>query len=192
VLILESSITDPSGVRRLQADCGDDAECFVRDDAMGAIVVCSTDEITARAGGVGRRVQVLFTGGRHGTDGGPWLFYVGLWTPDDYRAEFLAWYRWEHMPILLENPLWDGCRFVQEKTARGAQFYALHQLADKAALDSPERRHSRSTPWFRRLSEHAWFDGAFKRTLCRRLDGPAKQARTSDSAGHALTSGSHG
>lgn len=169
VLIRESSVTDPSLVRRLGADCGVDAECFVRDDAAGSIVLGSMEALSRRADVTDRHVQLLFAGGRHGPDGGPWLFYVGLWTPDDYRAEFLAWYRLEHMPILLENPLWDGCRFVEEKTSRGAQFHALHQFADRAALESPERRHSRSTPWFRRLSEHPWFDGAFKRTLCRRL-----------------------
>jgi len=45
----------------------------------------------------------------------------------------------------------------------------MHQMSDKAALDSTERTHSRSTPWFKRLSANEWFDGAFTRTLCRRL-----------------------
>ena len=106
---------------------------------------------------------------RFGRTGGDWLFHVGLWTPPDFREELLAWYRHEHLPILLECPLWDGCRFVEQKTDKGCQFYALHQLADKAALDSAERKRSRSTPWFTRLSVHPWFDGAFTRTLCKRL-----------------------
>ncbi len=74
----------------------------------------------------------------------------------------------EHLPILLECPVWDGCRFVEQKIDKGCQFYAMHQLADKAALDSAERKRSRSTPWFKRLSVHPWFDGAFTRTLCKR------------------------
>jgi hypothetical protein len=45
----------------------------------------------------------------------------------------------------------------------------MHQMSDKAALDSSERTQSRSTPWFKRLSANEWFDGAFTRTLCRRL-----------------------
>ena len=170
MLIRESSITDPATVCEFGAGGAAGAECFVRHDGAGSVVLSSTADVGPRADVVDRLVQVLFSGGRHGPDGGPWLFYVGLWTPDDDRAEFLAWYRWEHLPILLENPLWDGCRFVEEKTTRGAQFHALHQLADKAALDSAERRHSRSTPWFSRLSQRAWFDGAFTRSLCRRLN----------------------
>jgi len=45
----------------------------------------------------------------------------------------------------------------------------MHQLSDRAALDSMERKRSRSTAWFKRLSMHPWFDGAFTRTLCRRI-----------------------
>jgi hypothetical protein len=46
---------------------------------------------------------------------------------------------------------------------------ALHQLADRAALSSPERSRSRATPWFLRLARHDWFDGPFTRTLYRRV-----------------------
>jgi hypothetical protein len=92
-----------------------------------------------------------------------------LWTPQDFRKEFLAWYKVEHLPMLLECPIWDGCRFVEQDVERGCQFYALHQLSDKAALDSDARKRSRSTPWFNRLAKNGWFDAGFRRTLCRRL-----------------------
>ena len=86
----------------------------------------------------------------------------------DFREEFVAWYMIEHMPILLECPQWDGCRFVETSVTNGCQFYSLHQLNDRAALDSAERKRSRSTPWFKRLAQNDWFDGAFTRTLYRR------------------------
>ncbi len=154
----------------LQAMSGgrSDAEIFVREDGIGSVLLGADDMPRDRLV-VERRVSLLFDGGRCGPSAGEWLFWVGLWVPDDYRDEFLAWYRVEHLPIVLESALWDGCRFVEEKVERGAQFHALHQLTDKAALDSDARKRARSTPWFRRLAKNDWFDGAFTRTLCRRI-----------------------
>jgi len=115
-------------------------------------------------------VQPLFEGGRHGPGAGEWLLCVGLWVPADQRGEFLAWYEQEHLPILLQCPTWDGCRFVEAPHAKGCQFFALHQLSDRAALDSAERARSRATPWFQRLKRFEWFDQPFTRTLYRRVE----------------------
>lgn len=167
MLIWEYPATDAAEVRRIGANCPPGSELFLRDDGKGSVVVCESGLPPGQP--VEKSVSVLFTGGQYGNDGGEWLFLVGLWTPDDFRDEFLAWYKIEHMPILLENPLWDGCRFVEQKVADGCQFYAMHQLSDKAALDSAERKRSRATPWFKRLANQSWFDGAFTRILCRRL-----------------------
>ncbi len=168
MLIWEYPMTDAALIRR-EVACAAGAEWFLRDDGEGSLVVCASDSAKPAGKPVEKKLQVLFTGGHHGREGGDWLFYVGLWTPDDFREEFLAWYKMEHLPILLECPVWDGCRFVEHKVERGCQFYAMHQMSDKAALDSAERMRSRSTPWFKRLSANAWFDGAFTRMLCRRL-----------------------
>jgi len=169
MLIREVQVTDPNALRRLADGASEGTEVYLHDEGTGCVVLCRDDHVAAERATTDKRVELRFTGGRYGADAGSWLFYVGLWTPDDYRDEFLAWYKLEHLPILLESPLWDGCRFVEEKTDRGARFYALHQLADRTALDSAERRHSRATPWFRRLATQTWFDGAFKRTLCQRM-----------------------
>ena len=169
MLIREYATTDVAAIRRGAASCAGTVESFVRDDGRGGLVVCdgAGDGDTGMASG--KSVQVVFVGGRYGVPAGDWLFYVGLWTPHDYRNEFLAWYQFEHLPMLLECPLWDGCRFVEEAAREGCQFHALHQLSDRTALDSMERKRSRTTPWFIRLSANDWFDGAFTRTLCRRL-----------------------
>ena len=169
MLIFEYPSTDAQEVCRNAIACAADAESFVRDDGRGSIIVCGSDDAAAPGTPVEKRMQLLFAGGRYGRAGGDWLFHVGLWTPQEFRNEFLAWYEREHLPILLESPLWDGCRFVEQKVGEGCQFYAMHQLSDKGALDSVERKRSRSTPWFKRLSDHPWFDGAFTRTLCRRI-----------------------
>jgi hypothetical protein len=169
MLIWELATIDAAEIRRTAIGCASDAEAFVRDDGRGSFIVCGGDDTGAAGVSGATRMQLLFTGGRYGRAGGDWLFHVGLWTPADFRVEFLAWYQLEHLPILLECPLWDGCRFVERKVDDGCQFYAMHQLSDKGALDSAERKRSRSTPWFKRLSVHPWFDGAFTRMLCRRV-----------------------
>ena len=166
MLITEYAATDPLALRRLAADVGPGSEPFVRDDGKGSVVIAKAG--TPSGVPAEKSVTVLFTGGHYGPAGGDWLFLVGLWTPAEFREEFLAWYKIEHLPILLENPQWDGCRFVEQNVAEGCQFHAMHQLSDKAALDSNERKRSRATPWFRRLAQQSWFDGAFTRNLYRR------------------------
>ena len=141
----------------------------MREDSKGTVVICGNDDARPAATAMVKKLRLLFTGGRYGGQAGDWLFHVGLWTPDALRDEFLAWYKMEHLPILLECPTWEGCRFVEHKVEKGCQFYALHQLSDRTALDSTARSRSRSTAWFKRLSANEWFDGAFTRTLCRRL-----------------------
>jgi hypothetical protein len=141
-------------------------EAYVAVEAEGGFGISATrDEF---AGPVTREVNVLFTGGTYGAEAGAFLFHVGLAVPTDYREEFLAWYEHEHLPILLEARGWDGCRFVEEPVEQGLLFHALHQLSDRKALDSDARKRSRSTPWFQRLAQHAWFDTGFARTLYER------------------------
>ena len=111
------------------------------------------------------RINPLFSGGNVGPNAGRYLFMVGIWVPQAVCGEFLDWYRNEHLPILLECPTWDGCRFVESPVLEGHQFYALHQLEDRSALESEERRRSRTTPWFMRLKQHPWFDEQFSRQL---------------------------
>ena len=168
MLIWELATTDAADIRRTAIGCATNAETYVRDDGRGSLIVCAGNDPRAAGVSGAKQMSLLFTGGHYGREGGDWLFHVGLWAPEDFRVEFLAWYELEHLPILLECPIWDGCRFVEQKVERGCQFYAMHQLADRRALDSAERKRSRATPWFKRLSVHPWFDGAFTRTLCRR------------------------
>ena len=142
-----------------------DAELYLADQGKGGLTIQS-DASSGAADATA--AKTLFSSGRFGRDGGDWLFHVGLWTPADFREEFLAWYSIEHLPILLECPTWDGCRFVEQQVADGCQFYAMHQLAERSALDSEQRKASRDTAWFKRLKAHDWFDEAFTRALYRR------------------------
>ncbi len=142
-------------------------ERFSRLDGDGALAVATS--LSGITTGKEHTVTQLFTGGMYGPPAGPFLFHVALWTPEDFRNEFLAWYECEHLPMLLEADGWDGCRFVEERVDDGCLFHALHQLRERSALDSDARKRSRATPWFARLAKNSWFDSGFKRTLYRRI-----------------------
>lgn len=167
MLIREYPQEKPAMLRRRLAAGAPGVEPYLHEDGAGGLVLCTG--ATLPPAPVERTVDVLFTGGRYGRQGGEWLFFVGLWTPRDFREEFLAWYSLEHMPILLECRAWSGCRFVEQRIDEGCQFFAMHQLWDRSALDSAERRTSRSTPWFGRFARYDWFDAAFQRSLYRRV-----------------------
>ena len=144
-------------------------ESYVRENGPGGLVLCESEQV-ARNWRTARRLETLFAGGSFGADGGSLLFKVGIRTPAGCRDELLEWYRQEHLPILLECPVWDGCRFVEEEVDAGCRFHALHQLSHREALESNERARSRSTPWFFELKRHDWFDEPFTRVLYRRID----------------------
>ncbi len=138
-------------------------ETFVAEDIDKGLVIANNNGVIDHPLVV--RINPLFSGGKVGPNAGDYLFMVGIWLPATSRAEFLDWYRNEHLPILLECPTWNGCRFVEKPVSEGHQFHALHQLADRSALESIERQRSRATPWFMRLKQHPWFDAKFTRQL---------------------------
>ena len=87
--------------------------------------------------------------------------------PLDYLHEFDAWFCYEHMPLLLDEPTWYGCDFFRALAPSMYTFAAIHSL-EPGALKSPARDRSVSTPWWNRLKQHAWFDKGFVRAILRR------------------------
>ena len=170
-MVIAESVVDDAAARVFAQARRGGCELYRKAEALGYLALLR-EPGGEHAGWTLVPVESLFEAGRHGAAGGEWLFRVGLWVPREQREEFLAWYEQEHLPILLECPSWDGCRFVEAEDATGCRFIALHQLADQAALASPERARSRATPWFARLKQFPWFDEPFTRVLYRRV-GPA-------------------
>ena len=167
MLIWQSSLVKKKEVEALAAHTRGAAECLLREDKQGSLILCEEGRVPK--GVIEKRVSPLFSSGRSGPEAGPWVFSVGVWTPEDWREEFCAWYQREHGPMLLECREWQGFQLLEMSTERGCQFYVLHRLAARTALDSEQRKRSRSTPWFRRLAKNEWFDKAFERVLCRRI-----------------------
>jgi hypothetical protein len=166
MLMWQTSAINAEEVEALASHARGVAECLLRTDNKGSVILCERGK--AAKGVVETRLTPLLSAGRFGPEAGPWIFLVGIWTPADWREEFCAWYQYEHGPMLLECRDWSGFQFMETSTKRGCQFHVLHRLADRAALDSQQRKRSRATPWFRRLSKNKWFDGAFERVLCHR------------------------
>lgn len=91
----------------------------------------------------------------------PVLFTVAFDVPADRIEEFDRWYETEHVPLLREVAGW---RRVRRYAARPDQAgprvtrFALHELADLAVLDAPERARARDTAWRARLAREPWFE----------------------------------
>lgn len=170
MLIWESPLIKRKEIAALSAFARGATECFLRADNQGSLVICERGSVPK--GVVERRLRRLFSNGRTQPEEGPWIFLVGIWTPVDWREEVCAWYQCEHGPMLLECRSWRGFQFLEAATSQGCQFYVLHRLANRTALDSAARQRSRATPWFHRLARNKWFDQGFERTLFRRVSLP--------------------
>ena len=167
-MLIAESVAGPAAAASFRHAHGNTCELFGEVDALRYLALLS-GTTSGQPEWTLEPVDLLFSAGRYGRVAGEWLFRVGLWVPREHRSEFLSWYEQEHLAILLECSTWEGCRFVEAPDSKGCQFIALHQLADPAALSSPERARSRATPWFMRLKQFDWFDEPFTRVLYRRI-----------------------
>ena len=167
MVIWESTSVDVADIEALAAHSRGAAECLLRDDRKGSLIVCEDGK--APKGVVETRLSPVFASGSNGPEAGAWIFRVGIRVPAEFREELCAWYLYEHGPILLECPDWRGFQCLEAPAAQGNQLCVLHRLAARSALDSEQRRRSRSTPWFRRLARHGWFDTGFERALFHRV-----------------------
>jgi hypothetical protein len=97
---------------------------------------------------------------------GTFLSAVAFPVPDDQAAEFDTWYETEHVPMLLEAADWLRVRRYRVLSGEGGPWtrIAVHELASKEVMDSPERARARRGPLRDRLADRDWF-GASGRWL---------------------------
>lgn len=93
----------------------------------------------------------------------PVLYAVFFTVPEERRDDFNAWYTEDHVPKLLDEKLWLGCRRYEIVDGGPENFthMALHHLASADALHSPARAAARNTPWRDRLAAESWFKGTY-------------------------------
>ena len=151
-------------------------EWYAHEGSSAVVRLVRSNDLLDDAGEDDSRATTSWTGVRTYRCGserqGSLVFMLKYPVPLDYQDEFDAWFRDEHMPMLLEEPTWYGCSFY--RTLRGSRypFAALHNL-EPQALTSDARNRSVDTPWWHRLKKHAWFDKDFIRARLRRIEAPS-------------------
>jgi len=90
---------------------------------------------------------------------GAYLSVVAFAVPDDEVADFEHWYADEHEPLLLAAPSWLRIHRYRVLSGDGGPWthLALHELADRAVMGSPERERARNAPLRNELSGRPWF-----------------------------------
>ena len=129
-------------------------EHALRDPALASIDDLQSDWVGMRgfSSGSGRR--------------GAMAYILKYPVPDDFRWEFEAWFQYEHMPMLHEEPTWYSCDFLHTLRPSAYAYAAIHYL-EPQALTSAARDRSITTPWWNRLKQQPWFDKGFVRLRLR-------------------------
>jgi hypothetical protein len=93
----------------------------------------------------------------------PILYAVWFNVPPERLADFDDWYDNDHVPLLMECKDWQMVRRFNVISGEPQPYnrLALHYLADLRALDSPERKKARETPWRARIASESWFSGTY-------------------------------
>lgn len=126
-----------------------------------ALVAPSTPAPGLRTDWLGVRAFASGSGRR-----GSMVYVLKYPVPDEFRWEFEAWFEYEHMPMLHEEPTWYSCDFLHALRPSAYTYAAIHYL-EPGALTSAARDRSVATPWWNRLKQHAWFDKGFVRLRLR-------------------------
>ena len=101
--------------------------------------------------------------GRHGdveaAIGAPFVFTSMFDVPEADEDEFDRWMVEDHAPLLMECGDWLAIRRFALPVAEPVRYtrLAVHYLASRDALASPERQAARSTAFRERMTRHPWF-----------------------------------
>ena len=88
------------------------------------------------------------------TDPAPFMLAVAMDPDPEHVDDFNAWYRDEHMPMLLSVPGWlRVCRYEQVE-GTGPRFLALHDIQSLDVFEQPEYASAVNTPWRDRVMGH--------------------------------------
>ncbi len=93
-----------------------------------------------------RRVLKLVLGTEAWTEDPPYVMTVALEPAPGTRDDFIAWYREEHIPLLLQVPGWRRSRLFEQVEGNGPSFCALQEFESPAVFDTEEYKKAQ-TPW---------------------------------------------
>jgi hypothetical protein len=108
-------------------------------------------DMLARIPFTDRRVGELVLDCPEWTRDAPYQLVVCMTPPTGGEDDFIAWYRDEHVPMLLAVPGWRRVRLFRQVDGSGPAFMAIHELESPAVFECPEYTASISTPWRQRI-----------------------------------------
>lgn len=100
-----------------------------------------------------RRVCELVLDCPEWTRDAPYQMLVCMTPPAGVEEDFVAWYREEHIPLLLRVPGWRRVRLFRQVEGNGPAFMAVHELETPEVFDRPEHVAATATPWRKRIRE---------------------------------------
>jgi hypothetical protein len=100
---------------------------------------------------VDRRVLRLVLDGPEWTDDAPYALIVCMTPQAAGEDDFVAWYREEHIRMLLDVPGWRRVRLFQQVEGSGPAFMAVHELETPDVFEHENYTTSISTPWRQRI-----------------------------------------
>jgi hypothetical protein len=107
-------------------------------------------DMMARLALMDRRVYKLLLASPAWTKDPPFILTVALEPATGTREDFVAWYREEHIRMLLDVPGWRRARLFEQVEGHGPSFCALHELESPEVLQSEAMQKTR-TPWRERV-----------------------------------------
>ncbi len=108
-------------------------------------------DIFARLALLDRRVLKLVLGTAAWTEDPPYVLTVALEPAAGTRDDFIAWYRDEHIPLLLQVPGWRRSRLFEQVEGNGPSFCALQEFESPAVFDREEYKQAAGTAWRERI-----------------------------------------
>lgn len=78
---------------------------------------------------------------------------MGVWWSPSQVEDFHAWYREEHIPLLMQVPGWCAIRRYELVGGTGPDYLALHYLESASAMSRPEHDRAVQTPWRARAAK---------------------------------------
>jgi hypothetical protein len=98
-----------------------------------------------------RRVGELVLDCPEWTRDAPYQLVVCMTPPSDGEADFVDWYRQEHIPMLLAVPGWRRVRLFRQVEGNGPAFMAIHELESTDVFERAEYAAAIGTPWRERI-----------------------------------------
>ena len=102
-----------------------------------------------------RRVGELVLDCPEWTRDAPYQMLVCMTPPAGGEDDFVAWYRQEHIPLLLRVPGWRRVRLFRQVEGSGPAFMAVHELESVDVFETPAHEAATATPWRKRIRETA-------------------------------------